>query len=266
MTAHVHLTGDGNYFEDFEVGRRMRHARSATIDEVENNFISKQVMNTAQAHWNEAITAGSSFGDGRLVFGLVTGSMTVGLTSQDTAENALAELGLDNVRFRKPVHHGDTLTAYTEVLAAGPADCRDDAGVVTTVGRAGGENFGVGRQCIAVMHGLSEAHVVEPKLGQGVLGGVLAREPDGHRPGDEAEHQPAVAEGGTGRNRLVPVGLRGVHHLFGDEVVLDLVDGGAASVAHAPADLEVLEVVAVAGQVNVSGHGFPRFTTRLVRR
>ncbi|MCY3851296.1 MAG: MaoC family dehydratase [Acidimicrobiaceae bacterium] len=130
MTAHVHLTGDGNYFEDFEVGRRMRHARSATIDEVENNFISKQVMNTAQAHWNEAITAGSSFGDGRLVFGLVTGSMTVGLTSQDTAENALAELGLDNVRFRKPVHHGDTLTAYTEVLAAGPADCRDDAGVV----------------------------------------------------------------------------------------------------------------------------------------
>ncbi|MDE0700680.1 MAG: MaoC family dehydratase [Acidimicrobiaceae bacterium] len=130
MTTHVHLTGDSNYFEDFEVGRRMRHARSATIAEVENNFISKQVMNTAQAHWNEAITADSPLGEGRLVFGLVTGSMTVGLASQDTAENALAELGLDNVRFNKPVHHGDTVTAYTEVLATDPADCRDDAGVV----------------------------------------------------------------------------------------------------------------------------------------
>ena len=124
------LTGDGNWFEDFSVGQRMRHARAATIGEVENNYISKQVMNTAQAHWNEEIMAGSPLGDGRLVFGLITGSMTVGLASQDTAENALAELGLDQVRFRKPVHHGDTITAYTEVLAVDDADERDGAGIV----------------------------------------------------------------------------------------------------------------------------------------
>ncbi len=124
------LTGSGNYFEDFEVGQRMRHARSATIDEVENNYLSKQVMNTAQAHWNEAIMAGSPLGDGRLVFGLITGSMTVGLTSQDTAENALAEVGLDKVRFTKPVHHGDTITAYTEVLATDDAPDHDDGGLV----------------------------------------------------------------------------------------------------------------------------------------
>jgi acyl dehydratase len=124
------LTGHDNYFEDFPVGRRMRHARAATIDEVENNYISKQVMNTAQAHWNEEVMAGSPLGEGRLVFGLVTGSMTVGLTSQDTAENALAELGLDKVRFRKPVHHGDTISAFTEVLSAEPSPDRDDAGIV----------------------------------------------------------------------------------------------------------------------------------------
>jgi acyl dehydratase len=124
------LTGDGNWFEDFPVGRRMRHARSATIDEVENNYLTKQVMNTAQGHWNEEAMRGSPLGDGRLVFGLITGSLTVGLTSQDTAENAIAELGLDKVRFTKPVHHGDTITAFTEVLAAADAADRDDAGVV----------------------------------------------------------------------------------------------------------------------------------------
>jgi itaconyl-CoA hydratase len=123
------LTGNSNYFEDFTVGQQMRHARGATIDEVENNFISKQVMNTAQAHWNEEVMRGSPMGDGRLVFGLITGSMTVGLTSQDTAENALAEVGLDKMRFRKPVHHGDTITAYSEVLAAEESD-REDAGLV----------------------------------------------------------------------------------------------------------------------------------------
>ncbi len=124
------LTGQGNYFEDFVVGQRMKHFRSATIDEVENNYLTKQVMNTAQAHWNEEAMHGSPMGEGRLVFGLITGSMTVGLTSQDTAENAVAEVGLDKVRFRKPVHHGDTITAYTEVLTVDESATHPDAGVV----------------------------------------------------------------------------------------------------------------------------------------
>lgn len=124
------LTGTSNFFEDFPVGRTMKHFRSATIDEVENNYLSKAVMNTAQAHWNEHAMAGSPLGEGRLVFGLITGSMVVGLTSQDTAENALAEVGLDKVRFKKPVHHGDTISAYTEVLAAEESADHPDAGVV----------------------------------------------------------------------------------------------------------------------------------------
>jgi itaconyl-CoA hydratase len=130
MDGNTHLTGDTNYFEDFSVGQRMRHFRSATIGEVENNYLTKQVMNTAQAHWNEEALRGSPLGDGRLVFGLITGSLTVGLASQDTAENALAELGLDKVRFRRPVHHGDTITAFSEVLATEESPDVPHAGVV----------------------------------------------------------------------------------------------------------------------------------------
>lgn len=126
------LTGPSGYFEDFTAGRRMRHARGATVGEVENNFISKQVMNTAQAHWNEHWNthgSGGDLGSGRLVFGLVTASMVFGLASQDTAEQALAELGCSGLRFRAPVHHGDTLYAFSEVLDTAPSD-RPDAGVV----------------------------------------------------------------------------------------------------------------------------------------
>jgi acyl dehydratase len=125
------LTGDGTWFEDFEPGQKLRHQRGATIDEVENNYLSKQVVNTAQAHWNEHALRGSLLGDGRVVFGLITASMTIGLTSQDTAENALAEVSLDKLRFRAPVHHGDTIYAFTEVLSTEPAPDRDDAGLVT---------------------------------------------------------------------------------------------------------------------------------------
>jgi acyl dehydratase len=125
------LTGPTGYFEDFLVGQRIRHARGATIGEVENAMISKQVMNTAQAHWNEHHLTGGPLGSGRVVFGLVTASVVFGLASQDTAEQALAEVGCTGLRFRAPVHHGDTLYAYTEVESTQAAPDRDDAGVVT---------------------------------------------------------------------------------------------------------------------------------------
>jgi acyl dehydratase len=126
----VALTGVDNWFEDFPVGRRIRHARGATMDALENAYLSKAVMNTAQPHWNEHALAGDTpLGTGRVVFGLLTASLVVGLSSQDTAENALAELHMDKVRFRGPVHHGDTVYAFTEVLEA-TDDERPDAGRV----------------------------------------------------------------------------------------------------------------------------------------
>ena len=125
------LTGATGYFEDFTVGQRIRHARGATIGEVENALVSKQVMNTAQAHWNEHYLTGGPLGSGRVVFGLITASVVFGLASQDTAEQALAELGCTGLRFRAPVHHGDTLYAYTEVVGVEPSPDRADAGVVT---------------------------------------------------------------------------------------------------------------------------------------
>ncbi len=122
------LTGRDTYFEDFEIGVKMRHARGTTVDEVENQLLTKLVMNTADAHYNEQKMKTLPYGQ-RLVFGLVTGSIVIGLATQDTAENALAELRLDSLKFRAPVFHGDTLTAYTEVLAKRDAD-REDAGIV----------------------------------------------------------------------------------------------------------------------------------------
>ena len=122
------LTGSDNYFEDFAVGTKMRHARGTTVDEVESQLLTKLVMNSADGHYNEQKMKNLPFGQ-RLVFGLVTGSIVIGLATQDTAENALAELRLDGLRFRAPVFHGDTLTAYTEVMETRDAE-RADAGIV----------------------------------------------------------------------------------------------------------------------------------------
>ncbi|MDX1383059.1 MAG: MaoC family dehydratase [Thermoanaerobaculia bacterium] len=128
MSDLARLTGSGNYFEDFEVGDRLRHVRGKTVGEFENQILTHLVMNTAHSHFNEDAMQSSPWGQ-RLVFGLVTGSIVVGLATQDVAENALAELGLDELRFTAPVFHGDTLWAYSEVVAKEPSE-REDAGVV----------------------------------------------------------------------------------------------------------------------------------------
>lgn len=120
-------TADRGYAEDFVVGDRLRHARGATVGDGENNLLTKLVVNTADGHWNDHVMAGSALGDGRLVFGLITGSLVFGLASHDVAEQALAEVGCTGLRFKVPVHVGDTLYAYSEVLAIESDPDRDDA-------------------------------------------------------------------------------------------------------------------------------------------
>lgn len=129
MSAPSGITGRGNYFEDFEVGAVIRHARGKTVTALENVLITNMVMNTAQGHFNEHAMSQHPFGK-IAVYGGVTFSLVLGLAAQDCCENALAELGLDNVRLTKPVTHGDTLYAYSEVLSVAAAQ-REDAGVVT---------------------------------------------------------------------------------------------------------------------------------------
>jgi len=128
------LTGSNNYFEDFQVGQVLKHARGKTMCEQDNVGITLQVLNTAEGHFNEDIMQKNAMGrsgwNTRLQFGGVTIAMVIGLAMQDTGENALRELALDKIRLKSPVFHGDTLYAYTEVLRKEDSD-REDAGVVT---------------------------------------------------------------------------------------------------------------------------------------
>ena len=120
------LTGNNNYFEDFTVGQVIRHARGKTMCENDNVGITLQVLNTAEAHFNEDAMK-DTFGK-RLQFGGVTIAMVIGLTTQDTAENSVRELSLDKIRLKTSVFHGDTLYAFSEVLESDSLD--ENSGIV----------------------------------------------------------------------------------------------------------------------------------------
>lgn len=126
--AHDALTGSNNWFEDCEPGVVIRHIRGKTVSALENVGFTNLMMNTADGHFNEHLMQDSPLGS-VIVFGGVTASLVIGLTAQDTAENVIAELAMDDLKLPHPVKHGDTLYALSEVAARRDAG-RDDAGIV----------------------------------------------------------------------------------------------------------------------------------------
>ena len=99
------LTSARGYFEDFEVGQRMRHARGTTIGEVENQMVTKLVMNTADAHYNEhkarqtgeRMLAGSEWQDEDLVFAQPNGRPIDKKVDYKNWRNLLREAGVRHV-------------------------------------------------------------------------------------------------------------------------------------------------------------------------
>ena len=117
------LTGPGTFYEDYVVGDRFRHSRGKTVYPFDGAGLALMVMNTSDGHFNDHVMRDTDVGEA-VVFGGLTLAIVVGLAMQDTGENALEELGADDVRFSAPVVHGDTLYASSQVVAK-------DGGVVT---------------------------------------------------------------------------------------------------------------------------------------
>lgn len=129
-----YLTGSDNYFENFELGSVIKHYRGKTVTENEAVTICHMVMNTASGHFNdhlmaEAHKAGLVPVNESLVYGGVTISIIIGLAYQDTGEQVIREVSMDNLKLMGPVLHGDTLYAYTEVLEK--EEFNQEAGLIT---------------------------------------------------------------------------------------------------------------------------------------
>ena len=134
MTEQSTLTANDNYYENFTVGDVYKHARGKTVTENDAVTICHLVMNSSPGHFNDHMVA-QMHADGKahvaesLVFGGVTISITIGLAHQDSGENVIREVSMTNLKLLAPVLHGDTLYAYSEVLAKQDSD--EGAGLVT---------------------------------------------------------------------------------------------------------------------------------------
>lgn len=137
----------GRYFEELTPGTVIRHRVTRTITEADNVFFTTLTMNPQPLHLDREYAAATEFGQ-PLVNSLLTLSLLVGLSVPElTLGTLVANLGLTDVVFPKPVFHGDTLRAESEVLEARESRSRPNAGIVVVEHRAVNQRGEVVARC-----------------------------------------------------------------------------------------------------------------------
>ena len=120
----------GLYFEEFTVGQVFEHPWTRTVTEMDNVLYSSLTMNVQPLHLDEEFAKQTEFGQ-RIVNSLFTLGLMIGITVNDTTlGTTIANLGMTDVRFPKPVFHGDTLHVKSKVSSVRESKSRPDAGIV----------------------------------------------------------------------------------------------------------------------------------------
>ena len=126
----------GLYLEDFEVGRKFEHALRRTVTEMDNTLFSCLTHNPQPLHIDHDFASKTEWGK-PLVNSLFTLGVMIGISVNDTTlGTTVGNLGMTDVRFPKPVFHGDTLHVTTEVVSSRETKSRPDAGIVEFVHKA----------------------------------------------------------------------------------------------------------------------------------
>ena len=120
----------GLYYEQFSPGQAFEHAWTRTLTEMDNVLFSSLTMNVQPLHLDAHFAAQTEFGK-PLVNSLFTLGLLIGMTVNDTTlGTTVANLGMTDVNFPKPVFAGDTLHVHTRVLSVRESKSRPNAGIV----------------------------------------------------------------------------------------------------------------------------------------
>jgi 2-methylfumaryl-CoA hydratase len=114
------LSGSPHAFADYEVGEKIDHVDGMTVEEAEHQLATRLYQNTAKVHFDALAQKQSRFGK-RLIYGGVAISLARALSFNGLA-NAQLILAINGGRHVNPLFAGDTLYAWSEVLA------KDDLG------------------------------------------------------------------------------------------------------------------------------------------
>ena len=120
----------GLCYEDFTPGLKIEHSIRRTCTEMDNTLFSALTYNCAPLHIDAEYAKNSIFGqrivNSMFLFALINGVIVIDTTIGTT----LGNLGYEEVKFPKPVFHGDTIRVESEVLELRESRSRPQNGIV----------------------------------------------------------------------------------------------------------------------------------------
>jgi acyl dehydratase len=121
----------GLYFEDLTEGLVIDHAIRRTVTETDNILFSAMTYNCAPLHIDAEYCKTTMYGQ-RLVNSMFLLALVQGITViETTIGTTLGNLGFEEIKFPKPVFHGDTIHVRTTVMKSRQSKSRPDTGIVT---------------------------------------------------------------------------------------------------------------------------------------
>lgn len=142
----------GLYYEEFKIGMEFRHALTRTVTEMDNVLFCAMTHNPQPLHLDEEFSKKTEYGQ-RIVNSLFTLGLVIGVTvAETTLGTTLGNLGMTDIRFAKPVFHGDTIRVVTRIKSMRESKSRPNAGLIEF------EHFGFNQRneeiCYVVRTGL----------------------------------------------------------------------------------------------------------------
>ena len=119
----------GRVFEDFEVGDVFQHPLGRTVIAADNIWFTLLTQNTNPIHFDTAYSAQTEYRR-PLVDSTFTLALVTGQSVSDVSQNAMANLGWDDVRLPNPLFEGDTVYSRSEVLEKRESKSRPNVGII----------------------------------------------------------------------------------------------------------------------------------------
>jgi 2-methylfumaryl-CoA hydratase len=122
------LAGSRYRFADYTVGEKIDHSDGMTVEEAEHQIATRLYQNTARVHFNQFTEGQGRFGR-RLIYGGHVISLARALSFNGLG-NAFHIAGINGGRHVAPLFAGNTVFAWSQVLAKSELPKRDDVGAI----------------------------------------------------------------------------------------------------------------------------------------
>ena len=122
------LAGSRYRYADYAVGEKIDHSDGMTVEEAEHQTATRLYQNNARIHFNQFIEGQGRFGR-RLIYGGHVISLARALSFNGLG-NAFHIAGINGGRHVAPLFAGNTVFAWSEVLAKSELPKRNDVGAL----------------------------------------------------------------------------------------------------------------------------------------